>query len=173
MRRSGSGRKPRADCQVSLGVGVIGVGGRDARQAVCGQLGLGLRSIRWRASAGASSRGWLDSLARKSIFQRALRLPSTSRGVSTPTTYAPHDPEAVGLGAETDVRQHPAVVSDAVLHVRQQAAHHRRTGPRDCVASVIETPKRFASPFDPPPPPHSLRLAGLPTRLADSAPVVG
>jgi len=100
--RSWSGRKPRADCQASLGVGVIGVGGRDAGQTVCSQLGLGRRSV--RCQAGASSRGWLASPAGRSLFQRAL------------------DPEAVRRDAETGVRKHRTVVSDSVLHARQQAA---------------------------------------------------
>ncbi len=81
MLRSWSGRKPHADCQASLGVGVTGVGGRDAGQATCGQLGLGLRIVVWQA--GKFGRDRPDSLARRSIFQRALRLHSTNRRVST------------------------------------------------------------------------------------------
>lgn len=71
----------RANCKASFGVGVLGVGGRDrdAGQAACSQLGLGLRSKRCRASAVASSRGWPDSLAR--ISMRLAWLP-VSRATS-------------------------------------------------------------------------------------------
>jgi hypothetical protein len=109
--RSWSGRQLRAACQAWLGVGVIGVGGRDAGQAVCSQLGLDLRSVCGRASAAQSRRDRRGSLARRSMqracvvnrgfslvgvspgsarsscasraIHRALRLPATNKNVST------------------------------------------------------------------------------------------